>query len=145
MAAPPAERRTEPGIDLVLAHAGLVIVGILLTFPALVVAIPLALLVDQRGWRRWPALVGGGAATAASIAVGAWSSYTGVWAELWNHIRFHQTMHWLDLFGLVPLAVPAGLAAGGLLPALFHNRNEHEVTRHHRELSTRRHSRAQAA
>ena len=45
---------------------------------------------------------------------------------------------------LVPLGVAGGILAAPLLPALLHHRNEHEATRHYRELSQERRSRTQA-
>jgi len=116
---------------------------VVLASPALIIAVPLALLIDDRGWRRWPASLIGGAAAAIVVLLGGWDAYRVTWAHLWNHIRFHRPINWWNLVGLAPLGLTAGIAGGPLLHFLFHTRNEHESTRHHRELSDRRRARTQ--
>ena len=138
----PPERRD--GLDLVVAQTLLVAAAALVTAPALVIAVPLALVIDRRGWRRWPALVIGGALTAGAVAAGALDAYLATWRHAWLTVRHGSTFPWTDAFGLVPLALPAGIALGPVLQAAIHHCNEHEATRHQREVSAARRARVQA-
>ncbi|HMC70215.1 MAG TPA: hypothetical protein VKJ07_13755, partial [Mycobacteriales bacterium] len=135
---PEPTTRQEPGLDMVVAQFLLVALVVVLVSPALIVAVPLALLIDERGWRRWPAFLVGGVAVAIVVLFGGWDAYRLTWAHVWNHVRFHQPINWWNLLGLAPIGLTAGVVGGPLLHFLFHTRNEHEVTRHHRELSDRR-------
>lgn len=144
MAAPSPDRRPEPDLVEVLAETALALLVFVVALPALLIAVPLALLIDERGWRRWPAALAGAGATLLVVVAGGWHAYVGVWAGLLDHMRFHRSFNPVDLLGLVPLAVSAGVLAGPVLPAIVHYRDEHEATRHHRELSGRRRARVQA-
>lgn len=138
----PPERRDD--LDLVVAQTLLIAAAALVTAPALVIAVPLALAIDRRGWRRWPALVIGGALTAGAVAAGALDAYLSMWHQAWVTVRHGSAFPWTDAFGLVPLALPAGIALGPVLQAAIHHCNEHEATRHQREVSAARRARVQA-
>ncbi len=112
--------------------------------PALVVAVPLAIATDRYGWRRWPTFIAGGVATALVVLLGGWDVYTATWAGVWNHFRNDAPMYWRNLLGLVPLGLTAGVVGGPVLQVFVHHRNEHEATRHFREVSVKRRTRAQA-
>src|SRR5215831_2971723 len=64
------------------ALVALIALGVAALAPVLVVAGPVALLVDRRGWRRWPATVAGVALSAAIAAAGGASAYGRVLARL---------------------------------------------------------------
>lgn len=78
----PPDRREE--IDLVVAQAVLIAAAIAVTGPALRVAVPLAMAIDRRGWRRWPVLLAGAAVTTGAVAAGAWNTYLATIAEIWR-------------------------------------------------------------
>lgn len=138
----PPERREE--LDLVVAQALLVVAGIAATGPALVIAVPLAMIIDRRGWRRWPALLAGAALTAGAVAAGAWETYVATAEEIWRAARHDAAFPWAHAFGLAPLALAAGIALGPVLQIATHHRNEHEATRHQRSVSAARRARVQA-
>lgn len=60
-----------------LAQVALAAVVILVTAPALVVAVPLAIAIDRRGWRRWPALLGDAGVVALAVALDGGDAYRG--------------------------------------------------------------------
>jgi len=124
---------------------GAVAVGALaVCLPALVVAVPLAVAIENGGWRRWPALVVGGTLTGLVVLAGGWDAYRHTIVSLWAHFRFHNPFHPVELVALLPLGVAGGILAAPLLPTFLHHRNEHEATRHHRHLSQERRTRTQA-
>lgn len=139
----PGEHRDE--LDLVVAQVLLAAAAIVICGPALVVGVPLAVAIDQRGWRRWPSFVAGAALTAAVIALGAWDSYWATWAVVWQRIRHGTSLDVAALAGVLPLGLAAGVALGPLLQIGVRHRNEHESTRHHREVSNARRTRVQVA
>lgn len=128
--------------DPVGAAAGVVALGALvaLAAPVLAVAGPLALLIDRRGWRRWPAATTGVLLTAVAVVAGGAHAYARVVAGAARGVPPGRA----DLLGAVLLGLAAGVAAGPALPALVHHHDEHEATRHARELSRRRRAAAQA-
>jgi hypothetical protein len=136
------DRREEP--DLVVAQAMLVAAGIALAGPALLVAVPLAMVIDRRGWRRWPALLAGTAVTSGAVLAGAWNTYLATVADIWRAARHDSALPWTHALGLAPLALAVGVALGPILQIAVHHRNEQEVTRHHRRLSGARRTRVQA-
>lgn len=138
----PPDRREE--LDLVVAQALLIVASIAVTGPALLIAVPLAMVIDRRGWRRWPALLTGAAVTAGAVAAGAWDTYLATVAEIWRAARHDGAFPWTHAFGLVPLAITAGVALGPVLQIAVHHRNEHEATRHDRSVSATRRARVQA-
>jgi DNA polymerase III delta prime subunit len=131
-------------LDLVVAQILLVAAAVVLAGPPLVIGAPLAVTIDRRGWRRWPILLIGSALLAMGVAAGAWETYVATWGSIWEAIHDDVTFRPLDLLGLVPFAVAAGVALGPVLQIGVHHRNEHEATRHHREVSDTRRARAQA-
>ncbi len=144
MAAPDMQREQEQDLVLVVVQGLLVAAFITVCLPALVVAVPLAIAIDRYGWRRWPTFIAGGAATALVVLLGGWDVYTATWAGVWNHFRNDAPIDWRDLLGLVPLGLTAGVVGGPVLQVVLHHRNEHEATRHFREVSVKRRARAQA-
>lgn len=131
-------------LDLVVAQAMLVLAAAIFAGPALIIGAPLAMIIDRRGWRRWPTLLGGACFVSIAVTLGAWDTYVVTWAHIWHAIRDDAAFRRLDLLGLVPFAVASGVVLGPLLQITVHHRNEHEATRHHREVSTTRRARAQA-
>jgi DNA polymerase III delta prime subunit len=132
-------------LDLVVAQALLVVAALLACGPALVVAVPLALAIDRLAWRRWPATLAGGALVGTAVALGAWGAYWATWAHVWNAtVRDASAFDPERLLGLAPLGLSAGVLLGPVLQVAVHHRNEHEATRHHREVSARRRTRVQA-
>ena len=131
-------------LDLFVAQILLVGAAVVLAGPPLVIGAPLAIAIDRRGWRRWPTLLVGAALVGIAVAAGAWDTYVATWASIWHTVHDGAAFHRLDLLGLVPFAVAAGIALGPVLQMAVHHRNEHEATRHHREVSNTRRARAQA-
>lgn len=127
-----------------VAQAFAVILAVVVTAPALVIAVPLAALIDHRGWRRWPAFVVGGSAAALTVFLGGWDSYRWTVLAVFNAVRHHAPLPLTHLLGLAPLGITGGIALGPVLQVATHYRNEHEATRHHRELSEARRARTQA-
>jgi hypothetical protein len=138
----PIERRD--GSDLVIAQMLLTLAGIVAVLPALLVAVALAITIDRRGWRRWPMLLAGSAATAAAVALGADDTYLAVGRDLWAAAKHGATFSWTHLLGLAPLGLTAGVALGPVVQVAANHHNEHEDTRHHRQQSVGRRARVQA-
>jgi conjugal transfer pilus assembly protein TraD len=130
-------------LDLFVAQMLLVVAAVVLAGPALAIGGPLAIAIDRRGWRRWPTLLTGAVLVGLGVAAGAWDTYVATWAAIWHTVHDGAAFHRLDLLGLVPIAVAAGIALGPVLQMVVHHRNEHEGTRHHREVSDTRRARAQ--
>lgn len=143
MPEPVRPERGDDGLDFLLAQLLIVLAVVVVTGPALVVAAPLAFAIDARGWRRWPALTGGAALCAGAVALGAWEAYWETWEHVWQAVRFHRLFRPADLLGLVPLGLTAGVGLGPILQIAVRHRNEHETTRHHREVSEARRARVQ--
>ena len=121
-----------------LGAAALVLLGAALLAPVLIVAGPLAVLVDRRGWRRWPATVAGLVLSAALASVGAGAAYGRVLARL----AAGTVPAVPDLLLGVALGLALGTAAGPVGQALWRAGDEHE---HHRRANERsRHRRAVA-
>jgi hypothetical protein len=143
---PPESRPAEPGFDevelVILAALSVAVVAVCL--PALVVALPLGMAIESRGWRRWPAVVAGGTLTGLVVLAGGWDAYQHTIHSLWLHLRSHHPFRPVELVALIPLGVVGGILAAPLLQTFLHHRNEHETTRHYRELSQARRSRSQA-
>ncbi len=139
----PAEQRDE--LDLLVAQVLLAATAVILVSPALLIGIPLAITIDQRGWRRWPSFVAGVASMIGVVALGGWAWYWATWAEVWHSIRHESPLHTSALLGFLPFAVAAGVALGPVLQIGAWYRNEHESTRHHREVSDARRARVQVA
>jgi hypothetical protein len=138
----PAEPDLEP-FELVFLAA--VALGLLAAcLPALTVAVPLGIAIEIGGWRRWPALVIGGALTTLVVLAGGWDAYRHTVVAFWAHLRFHHPFRPAELLAVLPMGVAAGTLAAPLLPTLLHHRNEHEATRHYRQLSQERRTRTQA-
>lgn len=143
----PAETRpAEPDFDLfqTVILAALAVAALAVCLPALIVAVPLAVAIENGGWRRWPALVVGGALTGLVVLAGGWDAYRHTVVSFWAHLRFHHPFRPIELLALVPLGAAGGVLAAPVLPAVLHHRNEHEATRHYRQLSRARRSRTQA-
>lgn len=139
----PTDQRDE--LDLLVAQVLLAIAVAVTVGPALVITVPLAVAIDQRGWRRWPSFVAGAIATAAVVALGAWVAYWATWMEVWRSVRHGAPFDAVELFGFVPLAGASGIALAPVLQIGGRHRNEHESTRHHREVSGARRARVQVA
>ncbi|MGH9011336.1 MAG: hypothetical protein ACRDYF_16045 [Acidimicrobiia bacterium] len=120
------------------------IASLAVCLPALVVAVPLGMAIENGGWRRWPALAVGGVLTGLVVLAGGWDAYRHTVVSLWGHLRFHHPFRPVELLALVPLAASGGILAAPLLPTIVHHRNEHEATRHYRHLSQARRNRTQA-
>jgi hypothetical protein len=131
-------------LDLVVAQGLLVLAVVVFTGPSLLIGAPLAIAIDRRGWRRWPTLLAGALLVSVAVAAGAWDTYVATWAHVWQAIRNDVAIRQFDLLGLVPFAAASGVALGPVLQIAVHHRNEHEATRHHREVSATRRARAQA-
>jgi hypothetical protein len=112
--------------------------------PSLLVAVPLGMAIENGGWRRWPALVAGAALSGLVVMAGGWDAYRHTIVSFWGHLRFQHPFRPVELLALVPLGAAGGILAAPLLPTIVHHRNEHEATRHHRELSVARRNRTQA-
>jgi hypothetical protein len=143
----PAESRpAEPDFDVLqfLILSILTVAALAVCLPALVVAVPLAMAIENGGWRRWPVLVVGGALTGLVLLAGGWDAYRHTVVSIWAHLRFHHPFRPVELLALFPLGAAGGIFAAPLLPTIVHHRNEHEATRHYRELSAARRTRAQA-
>lgn len=136
---------TEEELDLLVVQVILAAATIIVAGPALVIAVPLAVAIDQGGWRRWPWFLVGGVAAAGVVALGAWHAYWETWAEVWRTLRHGAPLDAAALLGFAPLAGPAGVALGPVLQIAVRHRNEHESTRHHREVSDRRRAQVQVA
>lgn len=139
----PTDQRDE--LDLLVAQVLLAAAVTVIVGPALVIAVPLAFTIDQRGWRRWPWFLGGAGATAGVVALGGWDAYWATWADVWRTIRHGSSLDPVALLGFLPLAGAAGVALGPVLQIGVRHRNEHEATRHHREVSDARRARVQVA
>lgn len=141
---PETSQAERNDLDLVVAQILILVVAVVLAGPPLMIGGPLAMAIDRRGWRRWPTLVAGAALVGLAVATGAWDTYVATWTSIWRSVHDGVAFHRLDLLGLVPFAVAAGVALGPVLQIAVHHRNEHEATRHHREVSDTRRARAQA-
>ena len=139
----PTDQRDE--LDLLVAQVLLAVAVAVIVGPALVIAVPLAFTIDQRGWRRWPWFLAGASASAGVVALGGWDAYWATWAEVWRTFRRGTSLDPAALLGFLPLASAAGVALGPVLQIGVRHRNEHESTRHHREVSDARRARAQVA
>lgn len=137
------EQRDE--LDLLVAQILLAAAAVAVVGPALTIGVPLAVAIDQRGWRRWPWFLAGGAAVAGGVALGAWDAYWATWTAVWRTFRHGAPLDAGALLGFVPLAAPAGVALGPALQVGVRHRNEQESTRHHREVSDRRRAQVQVA
>jgi hypothetical protein len=137
---PPESRPAEPGFDEVelVILAVVSVAAVVVCLPALVVALPLAMATESRGWRRWPAVVAGAALTSLVVLAGGWDAYQHTVHSFWLHLRFDHPFRPIEFVAVVPLGLTGGLLAGPILQTLMHHRNEHEATRHYRELSEAR-------
>src|SRR5712692_9179736 len=131
---PPESRSAEPGFDEVelVILAALAVATVAVCLPALVVAVPLAMAIESRGWRRWPALAAGAALTGLVVLAGGWDAYQHTVHSLWLHLRFHHPFRPPELVALTPIGVAGGILAAPVLQTFLHHRNEHEATRHYR-------------
>jgi hypothetical protein len=139
-------RPAEPDFDLfqMVILATVAVAALAVGLPALIVAVPLAMAIEGGGWRRWPALVVGGALTGLVVLTGGWDAYRHTIVSFWAHLRFHHPFRPVELLALVPFGAACGIVAAPLLPTFLHHRNEHEATRHDRQLSQERRTRTQA-
>ena len=146
MSRAPESRPTEPGFDEVefVVLAALAVATVAVCLPALVVAVPLAMAIESQGWRRWPALAAGAALTGLVVLAGGWDAYQHTIHSLWLYLRSHHPFRPVELVAVVPLGLTGGVLAAPLLQTFLHHRNEHEATRHNRELSEARRNRTQA-
>ena len=143
----PAEARpAEPTFDWfeLVILAAVTAAALAVCLPALLVAVPLGMAIESGGWRRWPAVAGGAVLTGVVVFAGGWDAYRHTVYSLWVHLRFDHPFRPVELLALVPLGLAGGILAGPLLPTFLHHRNEHEATRHYRELSQARRGRTQA-
>ncbi|HEV8627085.1 MAG TPA: hypothetical protein VG034_21780 [Acidimicrobiia bacterium] len=143
---PPHTRPAEPDFDLLqfVVVSAVAVACLAVCLPALVVAIPLGLAIEDGGLRRWPSLVVGATLTGLVVLAGGWDAYRHTIVSFWAHLRFHHPFRPVELLSLLPLGAAGGILAAPLLPTIVHHRNEHEATRHYRELSQTRRSRTQA-
>lgn len=143
---PPETRPAEPGVDEVelVILAVVSVAAVVVCLPALVVALPLAMAIERRGWRRWPAVAAGVALTGLVVLLGGWGAYQHTVHSFWLHLRFHHPFRPIEFVAVVPLGLTGGILAAPILQTLMHHRNEHEATRHYRELSEARRGRTQA-
>jgi hypothetical protein len=139
----PPDQRDE--LDLLVAQVLLAVAAAVIIGPALMIALPLAFTIDQRGWRRWPWFLAGAIASAGVVALGGWDAYWAAWAEVWRTLHRGTPLDPATLLGFVPLAGAGGVALGPVLQISVRHRNEHESTRHHREVSNARRAKVQAA
>jgi hypothetical protein len=143
---PPDTRPAEADFDPLqfVALSAVAIAALAVCLPALIVAVPLGMAIENGGWRRWPALVAGAALTGLVVLAGGWDAYRHTIVSFWAHLRLHHPFRPVELLALLPLGSTGGILAAPLLPTIVHHRNEHEATRHYRELSQTRRSRTQA-
>ncbi len=138
----PTDQRDE--LDLLVAQVLLAAAVTVIVGPALVIAVPLAFTIDQRGWRRWPWFLGGAGATAGVVALGGWDAYWATWADVWRTIRHGSSLDPVALLGFLlylftfgatdtgePVAEAIALAVGAAyaLSALAGRRAAHSVAR----------------
>ena len=116
------------------------VVFVALAAPVLVVAGPLAVLIDRRGWRRWPAVTAGCVLGAVAVTAGGADAYTRVVARAGRGMPPSGG----DVLAAVLLGLAVGAATGPALQVFVRHRDEQEATRHGRELSRRRRAAAQA-
>jgi hypothetical protein len=142
----PENRPAEPGFDEVeiVVLAALFVATVAVCLPALVVAVPLAMAIESQGWRRWPALAAGAALSGLVVLAGGWDAYQHAVHSFWLHLRFNHPFRPVELVAVVPLGLTGGILVAPLLQTFLHHRNEHEATRHYRELSEARRNRTQA-
>ena len=143
---PVETRPAEPGFDVfeIVILAAVSVAALAVCLPALVVAVPLGMAIESGGWRRWPALAAGAVLTGLVVLAGGWDAYRHTIYSFWLHLRAHHPFRPVDLLAVVPLGVAGGILAAPILPMLMHHRNEHEATRHYRDLSQERRTRTQA-
>jgi hypothetical protein len=143
---PTETRPAEPGLDLLefVVLGAIAIAAVAVCLPALAVAIPLGVAIEGGGWRRWPAILTGAVLTGLVVLAGGSDAYRHTVISLWAHLRFHHPFRPVELLAILPMAVAGGTLAAPLLPTLLHHRNEHEATRHYRQLSQERRTRVQA-
>ena len=114
--------------------AAVVVALVIVAAPAALVAGLVALLIDRRGWRRWPvALVGAPLAAGLARAGGATA-----YAAVLRHTAHGVPVAAGDVGLAVAFGAAVGLAVAPVLQVVARHRDEHEATRHGRELSRRR-------
>ncbi len=129
-------------IERLAAGAALLAVAVAFA-PTVAVAGALAALIDRRGWRRVPALLLGGV---VAIALGAAGGATAYLRTLAAVTGLGTRAPGLAAVGVaVGFAAAVGATLGPAVATLVHHRDEHEPTRHAREVSVTRRASVQAA
>jgi hypothetical protein len=138
-------RGPDPASDPVehlLVAAGLALAAVSLA-PMVVVAGGLAVLIDRRGWRRTPALLAGALLSVALGVTGGPNAYARTFAVVTRLAGGYLAGTTIAL--ALAFATACGVACGPVLATLVHHRDEHELTRHARAVSTTRRASVQAA
>jgi hypothetical protein len=131
---------TDAPRDETLLTAGFLVALALAAAPAVAVAAPLAVLLDRRGWRRWPAALTGLSLAVGIGGLGGAHAYVEVLRQL-VHGAAPRAGAWT--LG-VSFGAAVGVACAPVLQVVARHRDEHEATRHGRELSRRRRASRQA-
>jgi hypothetical protein len=111
--------------------------------PLVLVAGGLAVLIDRRGWRRGPALLLGAAPAVALAVVGGPHAYARVVAAVTGLEA--SPLGGATIALALAFAAACGVALAPVLATVVHHRDEHEPTRHARDLSATRRASVQAA
>lgn len=140
MARPQQQPTYRPEDDpfIVAIKAGFVVAAFVFALPALVVAIPLSMVMEDQAWPRWRVFLLGALATSVAVLVGAWKLYLGTWYDIFRHLKLHRAPHIEHLLGLVPLGLCLGVAAAPVLQLFVHHHGHTEADRHRREQATKK-------
>ena len=129
-----ASAGTDP-LEWFVAGAVLAVAALALA-PLVIVAGGLAVLIDRRGWRRGPALLLGAAPAVALAVVGGPHAYARVLAAVTGLEA--SPLGGATIALALAFAAACGVALAPVLATVVHHRDEHEPTRHARDLSATR-------
>lgn len=130
-------RGAGPRPDLLEQLAGplLVMASVVAVTPGAVTAVTLAWCIDRRGWRRWPALLAGLAATAVVAVLGGWAAAGHAVALAASPAR--AAAFPVDALGwLAGLEAAAGIAAAPVLLAVAEHRDDAATRPYRRRIAT---------
>jgi hypothetical protein len=140
----PARVNDSPDLLERLAGAAVAVGIAVVGAPTLAVAAGLALVIDRRGWRRWP-VAGCGLCLAVALGVaGGAHAYFALAGALVAITTGRPAGSPPFALG-IGFAAAVGVALAPAVPTIVHHRDEHEETRHARQVSGRRRAAAGAA